>query len=119
LFTEHLKRLTPPTVKLEITPLHGGEPALTPMDSPGNKAAQSALRIAFGKEPVFVRDGGSIPIVLLFQDILKAPVVLMGFGLPDENAHAPDENIHLENYFYGIQSAAHFYDEFAKTKGKA
>ncbi|HET7152946.1 MAG TPA: dipeptidase [Candidatus Kapabacteria bacterium] len=115
LFIEHIKRLTPPTVKMEITPLHGGEPALTPMDSPGNKAAQAALRLAFGKEPVFVRDGGSIPIVLLFQDILKAPVVLMGFGLPDENAHAPDENIHLENYFYGIKSAAHFYDEFAKT----
>ncbi len=115
LFTEYVMSMTPPTISLTITPLSGGEPALTPMDSPGNKAAQAALRQAFGKEPVFIRDGGSIPIVLLFQDILRAPVVLMGFGLPDEHAHAPDENILLENYFLGVESSAHFYEEFIKS----
>jgi len=118
LFKEHITNITPPTTHVEIQPFHGGEPALTPMDSPGNKAAQAALRFAYGKEPVFIRDGGSIPIVPLFQNILNAPVVLMGFGLPDENAHAPDENILLENYFLGIESSAYFYEEFVKSLSK-
>jgi acetylornithine deacetylase/succinyl-diaminopimelate desuccinylase-like protein len=67
---------------------------------------------------VFVRDGASIPIVALFQNILKTTVVLMGFGLPDENAHAPDENLLLENYFRGILSTAYFYEEFRAAFGK-
>ena len=115
-FAAHLARLAPPTVTLEVKALHGGPPAFTPIDAPGNRAAQAALRRAFAKEPVFIRDGASIPIVALFQSILSAPVVMMGFGLPDENAHAPDENLSVENYFGGVLSSAYFYEEFAKTR---
>ena len=115
LFTEHLMRIAPPTVRVEVAALHGGPPALTPIEAPGNRAAQAALRRAFEKEPVFIRDGASIPIVALFQNILSAPVVMMGFGLPDENAHAPDENLDLENYVCGVQASAFFYEEFAKN----
>ncbi len=69
---------------------------------------------AFGKKPVYTREGGSIPIVVTFQDVLKAPAVLMGFGLPDENSHAPNERFNLVNYHKGIISSAYFLDEISK-----
>ncbi len=112
---KYLKQIAPDTVKIEINPLHGGEPVLTPIDSPGIKAAQKALKAAFGKEPVFMREGGSIPIVALFSEVLNVAPVLMGFGLPGDNIHSPNENFDLNNFYGGIKAAAHFFDEFAKV----
>jgi acetylornithine deacetylase/succinyl-diaminopimelate desuccinylase-like protein len=111
---EHLKRLTPPTMKLKIEMLGGGNPAMTPMDSHGVRCAQSALRQAFGTEPVFMREGGSIPIVVLFQEVLNAPAVLLGFGLPSDNIHSPNENFSLDNFFGGIKAVSIFLREFKK-----
>ncbi len=71
------------------------------------------MKQGFGKEPVFIREGGSIPIVVAFQEILKAPTVLLGFGLPDENAHSPDEHLNLNNFQNGIITTSIFYNELA------
>jgi acetylornithine deacetylase/succinyl-diaminopimelate desuccinylase-like protein len=113
-FTAFVERIAPPTVTVEVTHLHGGNPAMTPVDSKGVKAALRALEQAFGKQPFLTREGGSIPIVLLFDKILNAPVVLMGVGLNTENAHSPDEHFNLRNFYRGIIASALFYEEFAK-----
>lgn len=110
----HMQRLTPPTMKLKLEMLGGGNAAMTPIDSTGVKTAQSALRKAFGVEPVFMREGGSIPIVVLFQEVLDAPAVLLGFGLPSDNIHSPNENFSLENYYGGIKAIATFLKEYKK-----
>ncbi|MES2764684.1 MAG: dipeptidase [Bacteroidota bacterium] len=112
----YIKSIAPPTVKVEVEFLHGADPVLTPMDTPGMKAAQRALKKAFGVDSVFTREGGSIPIVLLFDRILKAPTVLMGFGLHSENTHSPDEHFNLHNLFKGIEATAYFYEEMANEK---
>lgn len=104
---------TPPGVRVEVVELHGGPPALTPTDSIPVRAGLAALEKAFGTKPYLIRSGGSIPIVADFESELGAPVVLMGFGLPDQNAHAPDEKMNLANYHRGIKSSALFLHEFA------
>ena len=91
--------------------VHGGEPALTPLESPGVRAAVSALKKGFGKEPLYQREGGSIPIVIQFKKLLGLDSVLLGFGLPDENAHGPNEYFSLNNFYGGIRTVAHFYNE--------
>ena len=96
---------------MTIRNLHGGEPAITPIDGPGVQAAVSALEKGFGKKPLYQREGGSIPIVVQFKELLGIDTVLLGFGLPDENAHAPDEFINLDNFFGGIRTSAHFFNE--------
>lgn len=112
---DYLNQITPKTVKLKIHDKgNAGRPALTPIDSPGVRAAYAAVTKAFGKEPVFQREGGSIPIVESFKQILGLDTVLMGFGLPTENAHSPDENLKLSNYQNGILSSAFFLDELAR-----
>jgi len=111
LFQKYIKKIAPKTVQADAIYIHGGEPALTPIDSPGVKAAVAALEKGFGKKPVYQREGGSIPIVVQFKQILGLDTVLLGFGLPDENAHAPDEFISLENFFKGIRTSVHFFDE--------
>lgn len=116
LFTDYVKKITPKTVKTSISGLHHGKPAITPVDSKWVKAAYEAMKQAFGKKPVFIREGGSIPIVVTFQEILKAPAVLLGFGLPDENAHSPDENMSLNNFHKGIITSSIFYNELANLK---
>ena len=108
LFERHVKKIAPKTVQPKAIYIHGGEPAVTPIDSPGVKAAVAALEKGFGKKPVYQREGGSIPIVVQFKQILGLDTVLLGFGLPDENAHAPDEFISLENFFGGIRTSVHF-----------
>lgn len=110
-FTRHVLAHTPDSVTVEVESLHGGNPALTPTDTPAMQAAHRALQQAFGVEPVYIREGGSIPIVLLFDTILNASTVLMGFGLPNENAHSPDEHFDLENFRRGIIASALFYSE--------
>lgn len=114
LFEKHIKKIAPKTVTVNVRTLHGGEPAITPIDSPGVEAAVSALEKGFGKKPLYQREGGSIPIVVQFKKILGIDSVLLGFGLPDENIHAPDEFLNLNNFYNGIRTSAHFYNEFPK-----
>ena len=111
LFERYIKKITPRTVTVTVRNLHGGEPAITPIDSPGMKAAVAALEKGFGKKPLYQREGGSIPIVVQFKQLLGLDTVLLGFGLPDENAHAPNEFLRLENFFNGIKTSAHFFNE--------
>ena len=111
LFEQHLKKIAPKTITVRVKALHGGEPAITSIDSPGVRAAVVALEKAFGKKPLYQREGGSIPIVVQFKNILGLDTVLLGFGLPDENAHAPNEFINLDNFFGGMRTCVHFYDE--------
>lgn len=120
LFTKHIKKIAPKTVQVSVNALHGGKPAITPIDSPGVQAAVTALEKAFGKKPLYQREGGSIPIVVQFKEILGIDTVLLGFGLPDENAHAPDEHINLDNFFGGIRTSVHFFHELPRylTNGR-
>ena len=115
LFQRHIKKIAPKTVKVGVDYLHGGEAAITPLESPGVRAAIRALEKGFGKKPLYQREGGSIPIVVQFKEILGLETVLLGFGLPDENAHAPDEFLNLNNFFGGIRTVAHFYNEFPRV----
>ncbi|MGE5316075.1 MAG: dipeptidase [Acidobacteriota bacterium] len=110
LFEKHLKSIAPKTVDVKVRFLHGGEPAITPIESPGVQAAIAALEQGFGKKPVYQREGGSIPIVVQFKKLLGIDTVLLGFGLPDENAHSPNEFLNLENFYGGIRTSAHFLD---------
>jgi len=116
LFIEYVNKIAPKSVKVNITALHSGKAAMTPIDSPAIKAAIAALKLGFGKEPVFMREGGSIPIVTTFEEILGAKTVLLGFGLPDENAHSPDEHFDLDNFYDGVKSIAYYYNELSKIK---
>ncbi|MBI1806653.1 MAG: dipeptidase [Ignavibacteria bacterium] len=111
LFEKHIKKITPKTVHVNVSYIHGGEAAITPIDSPGVQAAVAALEKGFGKKPLYQREGGSIPIVVQFKQLLGLDTVLLGFGLPDENAHAPDEFLNLGNFYGGIRTVAHFYNE--------
>ncbi len=113
LVEKHLRRLLPKTVKLNFETLSTGKPWVAPFHAPIFLKAQAALQKGFGRKAVFIREGGSIPFVTQMYDTFKVPCVLMGFGLPDENAHAPDEHIALENYFGGIKAIAHFYEDLA------
>lgn len=111
---KYLQSICPPSAKIEFNALHGGSPVLTPRDSAGIRACQVALKQAFGTDPVFMREGGSIPIVEVFQRELKSPTVLMGLGLPSDNIHSPNENFDLDNFFGGIKASAIFFSELAK-----
>jgi acetylornithine deacetylase/succinyl-diaminopimelate desuccinylase-like protein len=114
LFERHIRRIAPKTVQVNVKNLHGGEPAITPLESPGVQAAAAALQKGFGKKPLYQREGGSIPVVVQFKQLLGLDTVLLGFGLPDENAHAPDEFINLNNFYGGIRTVTHFYDELPR-----
>ena len=111
---DYLKSIAPPTVKLEFIEHHSGKPVLVERDSKSIKVAIDALKEAFGQDVVFMREGGSIAITEVFQSVLKAPSVLMGFGLPSDNIHSPDESYGVENYYGGIRASALFLDKFSK-----
>lgn len=108
LLQDHLKRIAPPHVKVDTRSLHGGQGILLDRNSPAMQAASAALEKAFGNRPVFLREGGSIPVVATFKHTLGIDTVLMGFGLSDDNLHAPNEKFHLPNFFNGIQASIHF-----------
>lgn len=110
----HVARVAPPGVTVTVTNLHGGRPWRADLQGPIIDAGKAALTAAFGREPVITGEGGSIPVVGDFERILGAPVLLMGFGLPGENAHAPDEWISAENYRRGIRAAAVLYEEYGR-----
>jgi acetylornithine deacetylase/succinyl-diaminopimelate desuccinylase-like protein len=119
LFEAYVKKVTPKTVELKVTRMHGGKPWMTDFDNKYVQAAGRAIHRGFGKEPVFNREGGSIPVVATFQEILGLPSVLFGVGLPDENAHAPNEKLDLGNFHGGIIASAFLYDEIAKGEAAA
>jgi acetylornithine deacetylase/succinyl-diaminopimelate desuccinylase-like protein len=115
----HVARVAPKGVKVTVTHLHGGYPWRADLEGPLFDAARRALKAAFGKEPVITGEGGSIPVVGDFQRILKAPVLLVGFGLPGENAHAPNEWMSDENFTKGIRAIAALWDELGKNGSTA
>jgi acetylornithine deacetylase/succinyl-diaminopimelate desuccinylase-like protein len=112
--TAHFEKVAPPGVRVQVTPFHGGRPYLAPTEHAVYEVAKRAFSKAFGKPTVFIREGGSIPFVRTIADATGKPCLLMGFGQPDENAHAPNEWLDLENYHLGIKSAAYLYDEISR-----
>lgn len=112
----HVERLAPPGVRVRTVMLHGGRPYVAPTAHPVFEVAKRAFTKAFGKPTVFIREGGSIPFVRTIADVTHKPCLLMGFGQPDENAHAPNEWIDLENFHLGIKSAAWLYEELARLQ---
>jgi acetylornithine deacetylase/succinyl-diaminopimelate desuccinylase-like protein len=112
--TARLKKLCPPTVKLEIEAGHGAEAYLVSPDSPLAKASLRALKQAFNAEPILMREGGSIPIVNQFKKILGADSLLLGLGLPDDNAHSPNEKFHLDCFEKGQRLSAFLWQELAR-----
>ena len=119
LFEAYVRKVTPKAVALEVTRLHGGKPWMTEFDNPFVQAAGRAIERGFGRAPVFTREGGSIPVVSTFQEVLGLPTVLFGVGLPDENAHAPNEKLDLSNFHNGIIASTLLYEEIGKLSGDA
>ncbi|MGC9398303.1 MAG: dipeptidase [Anaerolineae bacterium] len=110
LISEHLKAIAPPSVDVEVTSLHGGDGAIVDRESPAMQAAVDAYTATFGREPVFMREGGSIPVVAAFQKHLGLETILIGFGLPDDNLHAPNEKFNVSMFYKGIKTLIHFYE---------
>ena len=114
LFTKHFESIAPKSVKVEVRPHHGGEPAVTPTDSIAYKSAEKAILESFGKLPIPTRGGGSIPIVSLFEKELGLKTVLLGFGLDSDNLHSPNEKFDIANYIKGIETIPLFHKYFAE-----
>jgi acetylornithine deacetylase/succinyl-diaminopimelate desuccinylase-like protein len=114
LFEAYLKKVMSKSVTCTLTRMHGGKPWMTAFDNQYVQAAGRAIERGFGKTPVFNREGGSIPVVATFQEELGLPCVLFGVGLPDENAHAPDEKIDLGNFHNGVIASAALYEEIGR-----
>ncbi len=113
-FKAAVKAACPKGVTAEVKMLHAGAPSLTDPDNPFIRSAADAMKQVFGKETVYIRSGGSIPIVGVFDRYLGIPSVMMGFGLPDDNLHAPNEKFHLPNFFRGIESVARYLEVLGK-----
>ena len=109
-----MPKIAPKTVEVKVTRMHGGKPWMASFDNTFMQAAGRAIEQGFGRAPVFTREGGSIPVVSTFQEELGLPSVLFGVGLPDENAHAPNEKLDLGNFHNGIIASAILYDEIGK-----
>jgi len=113
-FTDYVLSIAPAGVKVEVIDHHGANPVLVPRKSDMMKAGMSALEQGFGAKPVFIREGGSIPIVGTFQKCLKSPVLLLGYGLSTDNIHSPNEKFHLDNFWRGTRTSAILMEEAAK-----
>jgi acetylornithine deacetylase/succinyl-diaminopimelate desuccinylase-like protein len=116
LFSNHFHSIAPKSVKVKITPHHGGTPYVSPTDIDGYKAASLAMEDTFGIKPIPVRSGGSIPIVALFEQELNVKSILLGFGLDSDAIHSPNEHFGLFNYFKGIETIPQFYKHFSDLK---
>lgn len=116
LFKEYFTSLAPASVKVEVRPHHGGEPVVTPTDTPEYQAAYKAMMETYGKAPIPMRGGGSIPIVALFEEVLGVKSVLMGFGLDSDDIHSPNEHYGLDNYFKGINTIPYYLKYYAELK---
>jgi len=114
LLLEHFKKIAPPSVSVKVMEHHGGEPYLTPIDSKAYQAAAKAIETTFGKSPVPVRGGGSIPICSLFEKELGIKIVFMGFGLDSDNLHSPNEKYDIFNFYKGIETIPFFHQYFAE-----
>ncbi len=115
LFKNHFESIAPDGVKVEVRPHHGGEPVVTPIDSPAYLAAEKAMEKTYGKKPIPTRGGGSIPIVALFEKELGLKSVLMGFGLDSDALHSPNEHYGIFNYFKGIETIPYFHKYFTEA----
>jgi acetylornithine deacetylase/succinyl-diaminopimelate desuccinylase-like protein len=114
LFKNHFERIAPKSVKVVVKPHHGGEAAVTPTDSVAYQAAARAMETTFGKMPIPLRTGGSIPIVTMFEQVLGKKTVLMGFGLDSDAIHSPNEHFGLFNYYKGIETIPYFFQYYAE-----
>ena len=114
LLIDHLQKITPPYVTLKALLHHGGEPYMTPIDSKAYRAAAKAMETTFGKQPIPVRGGGSIPICSLFEKELGIKIVFMGFGLDSDNLHSPNEKFNLANFYKGIETIPYFHKYFTE-----
>ena len=113
---KHLEKIAPPNVTVKATLHHGGEPYMTPIDSVAYQAASKAMETTFGKTPIPVRGGGSIPICALFEKELGIKIVFMGFGLDSDNLHSPNEKFNIENFYKGIETIPYFHKYFTEMK---
>jgi acetylornithine deacetylase/succinyl-diaminopimelate desuccinylase-like protein len=111
---DYFKKIAPPSVTVKAFEHHGGEPYMTPIDSKGYKAAAKAVETTFGKQPIPVRGGGSIPICSILEKELGIKIIFMGFGLDSDNLHSPNEKYNLENYYKGIETIPYFHKYFAE-----
>ncbi len=116
LFKEYFENVAPKCVKVEVESLHGGQPYVCPITIDAYKAAEKAYQTTFGKQPIPVRSGGSIPIISHFNQALGTKSILMGFGLESDAIHSPNENFPLFNFFKGIETIPYFYKYFAESK---
>ena len=116
LFEEHFLKIAPPSVKVKVKPHHGGLPAVTPTDTLEYKAAHMAMEQTFGVPPIPKREGGSIPIVALFEDVLEVKTILMGFGLDSDALHSPNEHYGLSNFYKGIETIPYFFKFYSELK---
>lgn len=114
LFKSHFEAIAPAGVRVQVTPHHGGQGYVTPINSIGYQAAAKAYTATFGKEPIPQRSGGSIPIVSLFEENLKSKTILMGFGLDSDAIHSPNEHFGVWNYLKGIETIPYFYEYFTE-----
>ncbi len=114
LYKDYIQQIAPPSVNVAVNIVGSAPPSITDLNIPAMQAASTAYVQIFGREPVFKRGGGSIPVVAQFQQFLGLETVLMGFGLPDDKIHAPNERFYLPNYFRGIQTSICFLDEYSK-----
>ena len=112
MFEDYIATVAPASVKVKVTPCHGGEGYVCPIDLPAYQAAEEAVGIAFGKKPLAVRRGGSIPIISTFEQVLGIKTVLMGFGLEQNAIHSPNESCTLDFFYKGIESVAEFYNRY-------
>ncbi len=117
-FQKHFESIAPKSVKVKVTAHHGGYPVVVPTNSVEYKAAEKAMEMAYGKKPLPQRGGGSIPIVAMFDQVLGAKSVLMGFGLDSDDIHSPNEHYGLFNYYKGIETIPYFYKFYAEMKKK-
>ncbi len=116
LFGEYFKSIAPKSVKVDVTYLHGGLPVITPIDTPEYLAAEKAMETTFGKKPIPTKEGGSIPIIALFEQILGSKSVLMGFGLNSDAIHSPNEHYGLFNFYKGIETIPYYYKYYSELK---
>ena len=114
LLEAYLKEVAPESVSVEFKPMHGGNPIVVSRENDTVKAATRALMRAWGKESLFIRSGGSIPVVGTFNEVLGVPSVLVGLGLADDRLHSPNEKFDLENFFKGVETSAYLYEELGK-----
>lgn len=116
LVIDHLEKIAPPYVTVKAKDLHGGDPYMTPVDSLEYKAAAKAIETSFGKQPIPVRGGGSIPITALFESELNCKTVFLGFGLDSDNLHSPNEKFDIANFYKGIETIPYFHQYYAEMK---